>query len=403
MMENRSFDHMLGYLSKEGGRSDIDGLRGGEKNTYKGKTYFSSKLPDTVFEYSPCHEHECIDNQINGGKLDGFVADYAPRAEKVGVDPGLVMGYHNAAQVPVYDALAREFLICQRWFASHPGPTFPNRHYALTGRLNRDPYGSWEYDNPGSSTFVPTSAKNIFDHLTAQGIPWRYYEHGYCTLRLFERYTYDNVNIVDAGPDAGNFIADALAGSLPSVTFIDPDFINAPPGNDDQPPADITAGQRLIGRIADALIKSSDAWNNTLLIVTYDEHGGFFDHVPPPQAPAVSSIERYGVRVPAFVISPWVARGQVTDLVFDHTSILKTIIRCFLYARPPDLGERVTEANDLSMVLQPTRRSDRPSIPVPPWSHRNLRLARKAETATEGPRDFRELLRTVRSRSLVPR
>jgi len=403
MMENRSFDHMLGYLSKEGGRRDIDGLRGGEKNIYKGKTYFSSKLPDTVFEYSPCHEHDCVDNQINGGKLDGFVADYAPRAEKVGIDPGLVMGYHNAAQVPVYDALAREFLICQRWFASHPGPTFPNRHYMLTGRLNRDPYGRWEYDNPESSTFVPTSAKNIFDHLTAQGVTWRYYEHGYCTLRLFEQYTYDTEHIVDAGADAANFIADATAGSLPSVTFIDPDFINVPPGNDDQPPADITAGQRLVGRIADALIKSRDAWSNTLLIVTYDEHGGFFDHVPPPQAPAVSSIDRYGVRLPAFVISPWVARGQVTDIVFDHTSILKTIIRCFLHARPPDMGERVANAKDLSEVLQSTRRSDRPSIPVPPWSHRNLRLARKAEAATEGPRDFRELLRTVRSHSLVPR
>lgn len=403
MMENRSFDHMLGYLSKEGGRRDIDGLRGGEKNIYKGKTYFSSKLPDTVFEYSPCHEHNCVDNQINGGKLDGFVADYAARAEKVGIDPGLVMGYHNAAQVPVYDALAREFLICQRWFASHPGPTFPNRHYMLTGRLNRDPYGRWEYDNPESSTFVPTLAQNIFDHLTAQGVTWRYYEHGYCTLRLFERYTYDTEHIVDAGADAANFISDATAGSLPSVTFIDPDFINLPPGNDDQPPADITAGQRLVGRIADALIKSRDAWSNTLLIVTYDEHGGFFDHVPPPQAPAVSSIDRYGVRLPAFVISPWVARGQVTDIVFDHTSILKTIIRCFLHARPPDMGERVSAANDLSMVLQSTRRSDRPSIPVPAWSHRNLRLARKAEAATEGPRDFRELLRTVRSRSLVPR
>lgn len=396
MMENRSFDHMLGYLSKEGGRRDIDGLRGGEKNIYKGKAYFSSPLPDTIFEYSPCHEHKCVDtNQINRGKMDGFVADYAARAEAVGIDPGLVMGYHNAAQVPVYDALSREFLICQRWFAAHPGPTFPNRHYMLTGRLNRDQYGLPETNNPEGKSFVPTSAKNIFDHLTAQGIDWRYYEHGYCTLRLYERYTYDNVHIVDAGGDAVKFVADALDGNLPPVTFIDPDFINLLPGNDDQPPADITAGQRLIGRIIDALIKGP-LWEKTLLIITYDEHGGFFDHVPPPQAVPVSSIDHYGVRVPTFVISPWVARGQVTDIVFDHTSILKTIIRCFLHARPPDMGERVTAAKDLSEVLQPSVRSDKPRIPLPPLPVRNFRLARKAEGATEGPRDFRELLRSVR-------
>lgn len=399
MMENRSFDHMLGYLSKHGGRTDIDGLHGGEKNPYKGRDYFSAPLPGTIFNPGPCHGHKCVTDQINLGKMDGFAADYASRA-----DPGQVMGYYVASQVPVYDALAREFVVCQRWFASHPGPTFPNRHYMLTGRLNRDQDGVWEKDNPEGKSFVPTSAKNIFDHLTAQDIPWRYYEHGYCTLRLYERYTYDNVHIKDAGGDAANFVSDVLDPSVtfPSVTFIDPDFINVSTGNDDQPPADITAGQRLVGRVVDAIVRSP-RWNQTLLIITYDEHGGFFDHVPPPQAPAVSSIDRYGVRLPAFVISPWVARGQVTDIVFDHTSILKTIIRCFLHARPPDMGERVSAANDLSMVLQSTRRSDRPSIPVPAWSHRNLRLARKAEAATEGPRDFRELLRTVRSRSLVPR
>ncbi len=407
MMENRSFDHMLGYLSKHGGqdgiRPDIDGLRGGEKNPYKGQDYFSSPLPGTVFLHGPCHGHLCVTNQVNGGKMDGFVADYASRAEEKGISPGEVMGYYTAAQVPVYDTLAREFLICQRWFAAHPGPTFPNRFYTLTGRLNRDPYGRWEFDNPHGGDFLPVAAKNIFDHLTAQGVSWRYYEHSsHCFLRLFERYTFDTVNIVDAGIDAENFVASALAGTLPSVTFIDPDYINVPTGNDDQPPADIANGQRLIGRVVDALVRSP-RWNKTLLIITYDEHGGFFDHAPPPAAPAVSGIDRYGVRLPAFVVSPWVERGKTTDVVFDHTSILKTIIRRFLGARPPDLGERVAAANDLSMALQPTARSDKPRIPVPPAPPPNLALARLAETATEGDRDFRALLRSVRSRYPVRR
>jgi phospholipase C len=312
------------------------------------------------------------------------------------------MGYHNAVQVPVYDALAREFLICQRWFAAHPGPTFPNRFYTLTGRLNRDPNGRWEFDNPESGNFLPVTTKNIFDHLTAQGVTWRYYEHGYCTLRLYERYTYDTVNIIDAGMDAENFVAGARAGTLPSVTFIDPDFINVPPGNDDQPPADIAAGQRLIGRVVDALI-NSPRWNKTLLIITYDEHGGFFDHTPPPQAAPVSGIDRCGVRVPAFVVSPYVARGQVTDVVFDHTSIIKTIARRFLSDRPPDLGERVAAAKDLSMVLQPNARQDRPDIPVPPAPAPNPALAGRVEPAPEGDRDFRALLQSMRSRYPVRR
>jgi phospholipase C len=352
-------------------------------------------LADTIFAEGPCHEHDCVTNQVNGGKLDGFVANYAARAEPKGIDPGLVMGYHNAAHVPVYDVLAGEFLVCQRWFAAHPGPTFPNRHYAMTGRLNRDANGSWEFNNPAGSTMVPTAAKTIFDHLTAQGVPWRYYEHGYCSLRLFERYTYDTVNIVDAGKNTENFVSNV--GSLPAVTFIDPDFINVPPGNDDQPPADIADGQRLVWSVVDALIKGP-LWARTLLIITYDEHGGFFDHVPPPAAPAVSGIDRYGVRVPALIVSPWVARRQVSDVVFDHTSILKTIARRFLSTRPPDLGERMTAANDLSVVLQPTARQDKPSIPEPAVRAPNPLLARQAELASEGPRDFRQLLRSIRAR-----
>jgi phospholipase C len=402
MMENRSFDDMLGYLSKHGGRADIDGLRGGEKNPYKGLDYASLPLPGTVFIQSPCHEPECVVNQVNGGKMDGFVADFAPRAEAAGRDPGEVMGYYNAAQVPVYDVLAREFLICQRWFAAHPGPTFPNRFYTLTGRLNRDANGRWEFNNPEGSNFQPVKTKTIFDHLTAQGVSWRFYEHGYCFLRLFERYTYDNVNIVDAGNDAANFVASARAGTLPSVTFIDPDFINVPPGNDDQPPADIAAGQHLIGTVVKALVEGP-RWNKTLLVITYDEHGGFFDHVPPPEAPVVSAIDRYGVRLPAFVVSPWVAPKQVTDVVFDHTSIIKTIIRRFLSAHPPDLGERVAAAKDLSAVLQPTARQDRPSIPVPPVPAPNPALTLRAELRTEGDRDFKDLLRSMRSRYPVHR
>jgi hypothetical protein len=198
MMVNRSFDHMLGYLRKDAGRTDVDGLRGGESNRYKGRDYPSFLLPDTVFNQSPPHSHEPVMNQIDGGRMDGFVAAFAKQYEAGGADPGRVMGYHNAARVPVYDALAREFTICQRWFAAHPGPTFCNRFYTLTGRLNRDVFGNFQFDNPHGDDFRPVPTRTLFDHLTEHGVSWQYYEHRYCFLRMFARYTIDDTYIVDA-------------------------------------------------------------------------------------------------------------------------------------------------------------------------------------------------------------
>jgi hypothetical protein len=411
MMENRSFDHMLGYLSNEGHRDgtkrpDVDGLRGGEKNPYKGQDFQSFAHTKTVFVLSPCHDHGCVINQINDGKMDGFVADFANRSEAEGIEPGSIMGYHTSKTVPVYDALAREFLISDRWFSAHPGPTFPNRFYTLTGRLNREPNGEFHPDNPHGDAFRPVSTRTIFDHLNDRGISWRYYEHGYCFLRMFEHYTVDNLNIVDGGPDSVNFVDSALNGTLPSVTFIDPDFIDVPPGFDDGPPADIAAGQHFIGTVVDALMRGP-LWSKTLLLITYDEHGGFFDHVSPPAAVPVSGIGVYGVRAPTFIISPWVDRGKATStidpsIVFDHTSIAKTIIRCFMSANPPDMGERVAKANDLSMVLRTTERTDKPNVPVPPAPVVQAALALRAIQDMEDEQDFKGVLRAIRTRYPTP-
>jgi phospholipase C len=410
MMENRSFDHMLGYLSLPGGRTDVDGLHGGETNHYKGKEYPSFLLSDTTFLEDPPHGHDPVENQINarnpitGRTLDGFVAEFAREYEAQGVDPGRIMGYHNVAHVPVYDALAREFLICQRWFAAHPGPTFCNRFYTLTGRLNRDAFGNFEFNNFKGEDFKPVTTKTIFDHLTAHGVSWHYYEQRYGFIRLFARYTTDDQNVVDADDPIRGFFASAAAGTLPSVSFIDPNFIEDPDGQDnaDGPPADIAAGQHLIGRVVNAVVQSPK-WNKTLLVITYDEHGGFYDHVDPmgfrEKALPVSGIDHYGVRVPTFVVSPWVDRSAVSDVVFDHTSIAKTIARRFMSANPPDMGERMAAANDLSMVLRSTARPDKPSIPIPPAPAPllNVGFALQAPAMAESD-DFREVLRVIRSR-----
>jgi len=155
------------------------------------------------------------------------------------------MWYHTGANVPVYDALARDFAIGQRWFASHPGPTFCNRFYELTGRLNIDPEGFWEFDN--SSPLRPVFTPTIFDFLTDQHVSWKYFEHHYCFLRFFGSHTFDTENIVTFDDPELGFINLARSGNLPSVSFIDPHFIELPPGgNCDGSPADVQAGQQLV-------------------------------------------------------------------------------------------------------------------------------------------------------------
>ncbi len=161
-MENRSFDHMLGYLSlpyEKGGmnRTDIDGLKGDEFNTYNGRTIKSFRLPyeDTIFSPGPSNTFESTTTAVNGSRMDGFVQAHADAYGNTMAHR--VMGYHGADNVPTYDALAREFAICHRWFASFPGETFPNRFFELTGRPNIDPWGMWDYYTDLPLPFVFTA------------------------------------------------------------------------------------------------------------------------------------------------------------------------------------------------------------------------------------------------------
>jgi hypothetical protein len=192
--------------------------------------------------------------------------------------------------------------------------------------------------------------------LTAQGVSWRYFEHTPCQLRLFERHTFDEQNVVSYTDPKNGFAALALSGGLPSVSFIDPHFKDFPPnGFCDEPPSDIRNSQKFIDDLV-GIVRASPTWERTLLIITYDEHGGFYDHVLPPNAAQVSPElpKTTGLRVPAFVISPWIKRGSVfgnDSLHFDHTSILKTIARKFLSRNPPYMGARYAAAHDLSEVL----------------------------------------------------
>ncbi len=363
-----------------------------------------------------------VDLQVGGGEMNGFVASFADTLSRHGVqdgDPGRVMGYYSAADVPVYDHLARQFAVCDHWFSSVPGATWPNRLYAISGRAARS------RDDLPHNLPPMYNQPSFVRHLDAHGVTWRWYSFEVGTLRLadaryalghhdsFAFFSTENLNWkakleVRIDAQAPSFLEDAARGTLPSVSWIDPNFGNFNPigfqPNDDHAPADIKDGQELVLAVYHALA-TGPQWEKTMLVIFYDEHGGFYDHVTPPAAADDNRrmFGRYGVRVPALIVSPWVEPGSVSTTVFDHTSIIKTILLRFapdalnqpkrhrgLLARaasaghPQYLGTRVAQAHDLGELL--TRTAPRPA-PDRVTPDPGRRSARGSQTAgREDPR-----------------
>ncbi len=387
MMENRSFDHMLGYLSLPTslggrGRGDVDGLRGPEQdfNLHAGQRHAIHHLDQTQFDgeaEDPDHSGESVDEQLsNGGQgfVDNFARISAARAKQLGVpapDPGLVMGYYDSEDLPVYDHLAAEHCVVDRWFSSVPGATWPNRLYAMAGRAagSRD-------DEPVPIYCLPT----LLRYLDEANVNWRWYSYDPGTLRAadpeYRLSHHDRFGYVDQRKlsidetavgrlaEKGSFLDDVAAGKLPQVSWIDPHFkdlrVLGPVSNDDQPPSDVLAGQDLILTVYHALSSNPDTWAKTLLIIVYDEHGGFYDHrAPPPATDEDPNFARLGVRVPALLVSPLVAPGSTStallgpDFHFDHTSIIKTIFTrfCQVDGQIPPMTARVAAANHLGHLL----------------------------------------------------
>jgi phospholipase C len=370
MLENRSFDHMLGYLKLEAGLP-VDGLDASMSNSHAGKTYRVHHLKSTKLtkDQDPGHGGADVKEQLANGN-GGFVSNYAKHNPK---DPnrGTVMGYHNGTDLPVYDHLAREYAVCDRWFCSVPGATWPNRLYAVCGKV------AGRKDNKRRPLYALPS---FVRHLDRAKVSWRWYAHEYvATLRLSdERYRLSlstrNFRYFDRRTAAlgRSFLEHAADGNLASISWIDPNFVDfdllGPAGsNDDHPPSDVKAGQKLVLALYTALA-SSPKWSKTLLVVTYDEHGGFFDHVPPPAAKDDRAAFRsYGPRVPALVVSPWISRGTISHQLYDHTSILKTILLRF--CRKPDgsipnMGARVANADHLGGLLTLRRARPKPRPPA---------------------------------------
>jgi phospholipase C len=388
MMENRSFDHMLGYLSLPsalGGRErgDVDGLQGPDDNfnVHDGTRYPIHHLGQTQFQgeaEDPDHSGESVDEQLaNGGQgfVDNFARISAAQAQKLGVpvpDPGLVMGYYDGEDLPVYDHLAAEYCVVDRWFSSVPGATWPNRLYSLAGQAagSRD-------DEPVPIYALPTFVR----YLDEAQVDWRWYSFDPGTLRAadpeyrlgrHDRFGYVDQRKLSAREEdvgklteEGSFLDDVAAGRLPQVSWIDPHFkdlrVLGPDSNDDHPPSDVLAGQDLILTVYHALSSNPETWPKTLLIVVYDEHGGFYDHVAPPAAADDHpDFRRLGVRVPALLVSPLVTSGSTSTNVlganfhFDHTSIMKTIFTrfCQVDGQIPAMTARAAAANHLGHLLR---------------------------------------------------
>ena len=446
MMENRSFDHMLGYLSLIDGQDEVRGLRPGLRNSHGGTAYEPEYLASTAFPRSmdPPHGKDEIARQINGGAMDGFVESFA-RANDV-IEPQRVMGYYTHRELPVYDHLAHNFLLCDQWFCSVPSATWPNRLFAVAGTC--DP----EREGIGGSGELFYDLRSFVQLLEREDSPdtWRWYSWDPGSLRVVdERYRlnakagfhHDHFRRVaqhaieprrDGKPGVAlgtGLLEDAARGDLPSVAWIDPNFVDLSildaNSNDDHPPSDVRAGQELVMLVLRALVESP-CWKETMLVIAYDEHGGFHDHEPPPRPPEdAPPFPTYGVRVPAFVVSPFVEPGTVSHTVFDHTSITRTILERFgvdgAVEEMARTAPRVARAEHLGRLLtrRPAATEPAPDLTLPnaaleAWRHgradrrsaaaRTLDVTdarRTAEEVISGfPEEFLDAARTLRDEGL---
>lgn len=389
-LENRSFDHMLGYLALPGNAlpshgelgTTVNGLNGAT-NSFDGVTFLPEPLDEDAFDrhdLDPPHDAEEVERQIAGGSMSGFVEAWADKLHRKSgwlgrrwvaravarlrqrpyPDPAklkAVMGYVTRDRVPVFDHLARNFCVCDNWFCSVPGPTMPNRFFSVAGTH------AGEMSNVKLLAQRAGPFKSLFQELGGPEM-WRWYSSDPgilraidSTYRLETAPEYDHFAYFDEYTETQprTFLGDVADGELPEVAWIDPNFaikdmaklvgsfVDGPGSNDDHPPSRVIEAQRLVNKVYEALGRSG-FWNDTLFVVYYDEHGGFHDHEKPP--------EGMGPRIPALVIGGRVKRG-VCHQQLDHASLIKTILLRFGREGSIErMPERVGAATDLSVVLR---------------------------------------------------
>jgi phospholipase C len=310
MMENRSFDHLLGWLpganGKQAGLTYLDN-QGEAHPTARLTTFVGCSHPD------PDHTYAGGRSEVDNGKMDGWL--------RTTTNDSFSIGYYSEQDLPFFSALARNFTTLDNYFSSILSSTTPNRifqHAAQTDRLS----------NTSTMSTLPT----IWDSLAAAGVSNKYYFSNVPILSLWgDKYVGISAFLTD-------FLTDAATGNLPAVSFLDPRFtlIDNGDGNDDHPHADLRSGEAFLYQIYQA-ITSGPGWKNTVLIVNRDEWGGFFDTVAPPRVIAPNNVDTdlvdgralLGCRVPVVIVSPFTrgkpATPRINSQLYDHTSVLKFI------------------------------------------------------------------------------
>jgi phospholipase C len=334
MQENRSYDHYFGRLRRKSGpprgSSNPDPTGGDPIKPFH--THLYCEVDDLDHSWNGTHD------EVNGGAMDGFTTENVTSNDPKGQR---AMGYYTKRDLPFYYKLYKKFAMGDRYFCSLLSQTFPNRYYLLAGTS----FGEIRNNIP-SFAGNDYTARTIFNLLDEAPTPisWKVYYSDLPFAILFgyvrnQRFA----NLVPMGAvDATNpLLLDIANGTLPQVSHVDPSFIGETE-NDEHPPTNIQKGQAFVAKIINALMATAgtanDSWSNTAIILTYDEHGGYFDHMPPPQAclpdatppnlllsDEPGAFDNYGIRVPVLAISPYSKRAFVSHHTYDHTSVLRFI------------------------------------------------------------------------------
>ncbi|MGA2539116.1 MAG: alkaline phosphatase family protein [Terracidiphilus sp.] len=347
MQENRSFDHMLGWMPNANGRQaglSYPDHNGKLQSTQHLTSYTGCPHPD------PDHTYAGGRSEYNNGNMNGWL--------RTGTNDIYSIGYYEEADLPLFSTLARNFTTLSNYFASILSCTYPNRvfqHAAQTDRL----------DNSNRISKLPT----IWDRMLAANVSCRYYYHNAPFLALW------GSKYIHISRLYSQFAADVEQGKLPAVSFIDPLFSTGNGlGNDDHPHADMRMGEIFLREVVTTLANSS-MWRNTVLVINRDEWGGFFEHVAPPRVIAPNSVDKdlvdgkalLGCRLPTLVVSPFArgnpAKPRINSLLYDHTSVLK-LIEWRWGLDPLTARDASDEVANLALALDLTQPDD--SVPTLP-------------------------------------
>lgn len=403
MLENRSFDHLFGFASPPAGQTldNLSSLPQLPSNPLDpGKPPSGSNPMFTVSQPAPfavhdkdgpSHSFNAVNTQLSGSKQgpsaslaprnNGFALNYSNslRAHSQNVTRDQineVMQCFSAEQLPAINQLAQEFCICDRWHCEVPGPTMPNRMFVHAATSEGYVHNNFKR---------PYSSKTVYELFQEKGLSWAVYFQDLNEVMQFQALpqTPDTFRRFD------RWAQDTASGTLPNYVFICPRFMNGRPGpnvevrmaNSQHAPEDVRFADNLIADVYDALAANQKLFSKSALIVTYDEHGGFYDHVIPGPAvnpdgqnspnpddePQFSSFkfafDRIGLRVPTIIASPWIAKGSVEHRMLQHTSIIKTVTEIFGLAGP--LNRRDASAASFADLFgklqQPRSAADMPS------------------------------------------